>query len=157
MSARRGETTEVQAQEDLLRLDAYRGQLNALVQQFQYLASSRGDHLRAREALEGLERAQDGTDILIPIGGDTLLHTSPDHAAKVFLGIGSGYVVELERPRVSEILAQRIEKMDQAAQDLEGQIRLLEDRIQQLAVRLEAAGRAVRDTNGGSTDDVGRD
>ena len=53
MSAPTRYKSEQEVQEDLVRLDAYRAQLNAMVQQFQYLASSRTDHVRAREALEG--------------------------------------------------------------------------------------------------------
>ena len=135
-----------------MRLDAYRAQLNAMVQQFQYLANSRTDHLRARESLEGLERTPEGTAVLVPIGGDVLLPAAPDRQARVLVGLGSGVVVEMERPKASELLAQRMERIDQAARDLDMQIRTLEERIQGLAQRLDAAGHAAD----GASDDVGR-
>ena len=157
MSAPREKVTDQQVQEDLVRLDAYRSQLNAMVQQFQYLVNSRADHLRARETLEGLDRVKDDGELLIPVGGDAFLRGHPTPTAPVLLGIGSGIVVEMERPKVSEILAQRLTKIDQAAQELEGQIRTLEERIQHLSQRLDELGRSAEMGMGAAPDDVGRD
>jgi prefoldin alpha subunit len=148
--------TEQQVQEELVRLDSYRAQLNAMLQQHQYLQASRSDHVRAKESLEGLERSGDATELLIPIGGETFLRGAAQPGSKLLVGIGSGIVVELERPKVQEILAERLTKIDEAAQDLEAQIRTLDERIQILSRRLEAV------TQGGegpglALDNVGRD
>ncbi|MCI4361067.1 MAG: hypothetical protein L3J91_05135 [Thermoplasmata archaeon] len=96
--------TEEQVQQDLMRLDAYRGQLNQLVQQHQYLSASRGDHLRAKESLEGLDR------------------------------VG-------------------------AAQELEGQIRALDERVQVLARRIDSVTQntGAFDAPGATSNDVGVD
>ena len=139
-----------------MRLDAYRGQLNAMVQQYQYLASSRTDHLRARESLEGLDRVGEDPEILIPVGGDAFLRGKPMEKAPVLLGIGAGVVVEMERPKVSEILAQRLVKIDQASQELEGQIRTLEERIQVLAQRLDSVTQGTETDGESAQADVGR-
>jgi len=149
--------TEEQVQQDLMRLDAYRNQLNALVQQHQYLAASRGDHLRAKEALEGLDRVGDASELLIPIGGEAFVRGQPAHDQKVLIGIGSGVVVELERPKVLEILADRLVKIDKAAQELEGQIRSLDERVQVLAQRIDAVtqGSGSSEASSGASNDVG--
>jgi prefoldin alpha subunit len=138
-----------------MRLDAYRGQLNAMVQQFQYLASSRADHLRARETLEGLDKVEPQTDVLIPVGGETYVRGTPAREAPVLVGIGSGVVVELPRPKVSEILADRVKKIDEASQELEGQIRSLEERVQFLSQRLDSLTRGAAGAEGAPGDDVG--
>ncbi len=126
-----------EVQEDLIRLDAYRGQLSAMLQQHQYLVSSRADHLRARESLEGFERTGDQAELLIPLGGETYVRGQPVRSDRVLLGIGSGVVTEMERPRAAELLAQRLDKIDQAAEELEGQMRTLEERIALLSDRLD--------------------
>ena len=148
--------TEEQVQEDLVRLDTYRGQLNAMVQQFQYLSTSRADHLRARETLESLDRVDPNAEILLPVGGDAFLRGRAEKEAKVLLGLGAGVVVELERPKVSEILSDRIGKVEQASRDLEGQIGQLEDRISALTQKLDAVTRSA-EAGAGSPDDVGGD
>jgi prefoldin alpha subunit len=149
--------TEQQVQEDLQRLDAYRNQLSAMVQQLQYLQASRADHLRARESLEGLERIGGRGELLIPIGGEAFLRGTPEADAKVLIGMGSGVVVELDRPKVVEMLAERLTKIEEASQELEGQVRTLDERVQQLSRRLEAITQDPGDAGLSAPDDVGRD
>ena len=82
MSGRSEAPSEQEVQEDLVRLDAYRNQLNAMVQQYQYLSASRSDHLRARETLEGLERSKENVEVLVPLGGDTFVRGAPAHEVR---------------------------------------------------------------------------
>lgn len=147
---------EQRVQEDLYRLEAYRSQLNQLVQQQQLLLASRAEHVRARESLEGLERVTTGTELLVPLGADTFLRGTALPEEKVLVGIGSGVVVELERPKVSELLAQRLSRLDQAAQELDGQIRSVDERLQIVNQRLEALSQGSA-TGGGSAENVGGD
>ena len=86
--------TEQQVQEDLIRLDAYRSQLNGLVQQHQILIASRQDHLRARESLEGIDRASSNDEVLVPLGGEAYVRGRIQRDAPVILGIGSGVATE---------------------------------------------------------------
>jgi len=143
--------TERDVQEDLVRLDAYRSQFTALAQQREILLASRQDHLRARESLEGIERSRSGDEMLVPLGGETFVRGSVQVAAPVLVGIGSGIIVEMERPKAVELLAQRITRIEQAIRDSEGQMGALEERVQLLSRRLDAAARAS-----GAPADVGR-
>ena len=152
MSGRSAPPSEQQVQEDLIRLDAYRNQLNAILQQYQILTASRGDHLRARESLEGVERAEPGSELLLPLGGETFVRGSIVRDAPVLIGVGSGIVVEMDRPKVTELLAQRLKRIDEALREIEGQMTTLDDRIQILSRRLDDAART-----GTAGQDVGRD
>lgn len=125
-----------------MRLDAYRNQLNGLLQQYQILTSSRTDHLRARESLEGVDRADPGAEFLLPLGGETFVRGSVTSGAPVLIGIGSGYVVEMNRAKASELLAERLSRIDQAARDVEGQMATLDERIQILSRRLDDIARS---------------
>jgi len=132
-----------QVEEDLVRLEAYRNQLASLAQQRQILLASRQDHARARESLDGIDRAEAATEYLVPLGGEAFVRGKVERAAPVLLGIGSGVVVELERPKAAELLAQRLGRLDQALRDLDGQIGTLEERIELVSRRLEAASRSA--------------
>jgi len=143
--------TEQKVQEDLMRLEAYRNQLNALVQQYQILSASRTEHARARESLEGIDRAEPDAELLLPLGGETYVHGAIARDAPVLIGFGSGVVVELERPKVTELLAQRLDRIDEALHDLEGQMGTLDERIQVLSRRLDEIARS-----GPAPSDVGR-
>ncbi len=157
MSGRPRLSPDEQAQEDLMRLDAYRNQLNAMLQQLQYLSASRSDHLRAREALEGLDRIDAGRELLVPLGGDAFVRTTPIPDAPVLIGVGSGVLAELDRGKVSELLAERSMRLEQATSDLEGQIRGLEERIQVLTRRLEAMSQGAPPSGADAATDVGGD
>jgi prefoldin alpha subunit len=143
MSAPQSRSTERQVEEDLVRLDAYRNQLNGLVQQRQILAASRQDHDRARESLEGIARAAATTEFLVPLGGEAYVRGKLERAAPVLVGVGSGVVVEMDRPKVAELLAQRLGRLDQAARELDGQIAALDERIQLVSRRLDSASRSA--------------
>jgi prefoldin alpha subunit len=134
--------TEQQVQEDLLRLEAYRNQLNSAIQQHQILSASRQDHLRARESLDGVESAPADANLLLPLGGEAFVRGSVDRSAPVLIGVGSGVVVEMERPKAAELLSQRVGRIDQAVRDLEEQMTALDERIQILTRRLDAIARA---------------
>ena len=142
--------TEQQVQEDLIRLDAYRSQLNALAQQHQILIASRQDHLRARESLDGLEHASTGDEVLVPLGAEAFVRGSVRREAPVLLGVGSGVAAEMDRGKASEVIAERVTRIEQAVRDLENQMTQLDERIQLLSRRLDAA------THGsGTPSDVG--
>lgn len=157
MSGRAARPSEEQVQEDLMRLEAYRNQLNALLQQHQLLSSSRVDHDRARETLEGLERVEASREIVIPIGADSFVRGQAHPNAPVLIGLGSGIVAELDRSRVVELLHERTKRIDQAGHDLEGQIRSIEERVEALSQKLDALARDSDSAPEAGPDDVGRD
>jgi prefoldin alpha subunit len=144
--------TEQEVQEDLLRLEAYRNQLNALLQQYQILTASRTEHARARESLEGVERAEPASELLLPLGGEAFVRGTIARDAPVLIGVGSGVVVEMDRAKVVELIAQRLTRIDQAIRDLESQMSTLDERIQIMSRRLDDLARS-----GGVAPDVGRD
>ena len=150
--------TEEQVRDNLMRLDLYRNQLSQMLQQHQMISASRTDHLRARETLDGFDRSAADMELLVPVGGDTFVRGSPRDSGHVLLGIGSGVVVEMERAKASEVLAERLVRLDQASQDLETQMRALEERITVLSSRLEAMSQAADRAGVDAPDsDVGRD
>jgi prefoldin alpha subunit len=149
--------TEEQVRDDLMRLDVYRNQLSQMLQQHQMITASRADHQRARETLEGLDRTGADPELLVPVGGDTFLRGTPRDSDRVLVGIGSGIVVEMERPKASQLLAERLTRLDQASQDLETQMRSLEERITVLSSRLEALSQSAEraGTDAAANDVVG--
>lgn len=142
--------SEEQVRDDLMRLDLYRNQLSQMLQQLQLISASRADHQRARESLEGLDGTGAEPELLVPVGGDTFLRGSPRDAAHVLVGVGSGIVVEMERPKASQLLAERLARLDQASKDLENQMHTLEERITALSSRLEALSQSAERAGSGA-------
>lgn len=142
--------SEEQVRDDLMRLDLYRNQLSQMLQQLQLISASRADHQRARESLEGLDGTGAEPELLVPVGGDTFLRGSPRDTAHVLVGVGSGIVVEMERPKASQLLAERLARLDQASKDLENQMHTLEERITALSSRLEALSQSAERAGSGA-------
>ncbi len=134
-----------------MRLEAYRNQLNALIQQYQILTASRSEHARARESLEGVDRTTADASLLIPLGGETYVRGSIQRDAPVLIGVGSGVVVEMNRAQVTELLAERLTRIEQATRDIETQMSALDERIQIMSRRLDEIARS-----GSAGSDVGR-
>ena len=159
MSAPAERPSDQEVQEDLLRLEAYRNQLTNLLQQHQLLSSSRADHDRARETLEGLDGLDAAREIVIPVGADTFVRGHADPRQSVMLGLGSGIVAELDRSRVVEVLHERGSRIDRTTRELEGQIRTLEERVEALSQKLDALSREAASAagEGGGAGDVRSD
>lgn len=100
--------------------------------------------------MEGLDRTGAEPELLVPVGGDTFLRGSPRDTAHVLVGVGSGIVVEMERPKASQVLAERLARLDQASKDLENQMHTLEERITALSSRLEALSQSVERAGSGA-------
>ncbi len=157
MSARAPVSPEQQVQEDLMRLDAYRNQLNQLLQQHQLLSASRADHDRARETLEGLDRIEPTREVVIPLGAETYLRGTAATGQPVLLGLGSGVVAEVDRAKAVEVLHERLTRLDEAGRELDGQIRTLEERIEILSQRIESMSRGASGVEDDNLSDVGGD
>jgi prefoldin alpha subunit len=151
------EEIEHQVQEDLMRLESYRNQLNQMLQQYQLLAASRNDHVRARQSLEGLERSSADSSVLLPLGAEAYIQGQPDRTGPVLLGIGSGYVAEMDRPKALEIIQQRTKQIEDAVGDLEGQMRALEERMNLISRRVEALSGRGPGPGEADSGHVGRD
>jgi prefoldin alpha subunit len=135
--------TEDQVQDDLMRLEAYRNQLQAIVQQHDLLTASRAEHQRARESLDGIDGADAASEYLVPLGGELFVRGTVAKGTPVLLGIGSGVVVELDRAKAAETVSERTGKIEQALRDLEGQAAALDERIQLLSRRLDSLSRGA--------------
>ena len=68
------------------------------------------------------DRAPPSAELLLPLGAEAFVRGSIDRAAPVLVGVGSGIVVEMERPKVVELLSERLLRIDHAVKDLESQM-----------------------------------
>jgi prefoldin alpha subunit len=131
--------TDEDMQNELARLEEYRNQAGALLRQQEIIRISIAEHQRARDTLEELERLDTGREILAPVGAETFVKVIPGSTERVILGLGCGFVVEVERVRGLEMLNERIGRLDRAQQEMVNQLQQLDNEAQALSQRLEAA------------------
>ncbi len=142
-----GSRREEEVQEQIARLDAYRNQLNAMLRQHELLRMSLGDHTRARQVLEEMERFDSRQEILLPVGGEVFVRAEPTDKDRVLLGLGRGVTVEMERPRALEMVNERILRLERSERELGEQIHRLEEQVAMISQRLELAAQQEASPN----------
>ena len=152
---RSGPKSEAEVQNDLLRLEMYRGQLTALSRQQELIQVSLEAHGRAREAVEAMERFEEGQEMLVSIGADTYARATPLGRDRVLIGLGRGLLGEVPRDRALEMLRARMARLEGNHRELLSQLQALEVEAQNLQNELQ--GYLQKPERSGPADHVGPD
>jgi prefoldin alpha subunit len=91
----------------------------------------------ARMNLEGLEKEQVETSLLIPIGGGSYIKAKIESVDKVVVGVGAGVAVEKTLKEAKETLSKRIEELEKLLKRLQQQLTQVAQRIQEGRAKLE--------------------
>jgi prefoldin alpha subunit len=152
---RAGPRSEAEVQNDLLRLEMYRGQLTTLSRQQELIQVSLEAHGRAREAVEAMERFEPGQEMLVSIGADTYARATPLDPGRVLIGLGRGLLAEVSRERAREMLQARMDRLEGNHRELLSQLQALEAEAQ--ALQNELQGYLQGAERNPPTDHVGAD
>jgi prefoldin alpha subunit len=106
-------------------LETYSAQLEALNRQARLLQVSLEDTTRAREAFKAMVDAEEGDDILIPVGASSYLPAKATGSKKAIVGIGNRMSAEKD-------LDEAIAFMDATAEELSGALRETLDAINEI-------------------------
>ncbi len=116
-------------------LDAYNAQLEALNRQVRLLQVSLEDTIRARESFKALVEANEGDEILIPVGASSYVPAKVTGKKKAIVGIGNRLSAEKD-------LDEAIAFMDNNSKDLTKALKetiAALDEIERMATELTAA------------------
>lgn len=111
-------TKEEEVSKYMMLIEQYKEQLNSLETQFSYLQAAIDDYTKARMTLEQLSKTDEGTDILLPIGGSTFIDATTKNPSKVLFDIGSGVVIEKTSDDAIKKIDKRVEKLQQTQEKL---------------------------------------
>lgn len=99
----------------------------------------------AQMALDGLEKENEKSEILVPIGGTSYVRGRLDNPDKVIVGMGAGVSVEKTRAEAKEIIKKRIEDLEKTRTSIQQQFTQVADRIGQDRERAESLVAAMRE------------
>lgn len=102
-------------------LEVYRAQLQSIAENMQLIQMSLEELARARETLVKYKEAAEGSEILVPIGGNSFVLAQVASNSKAIVGIGTGISVE--------------KSMDEAVQTMEARSNELTDSMRKLSER----------------------
>jgi len=115
---RNGMSKEEELSKYMVLIENYKEQLNSLEMQYSYLQAAIADYTKAKMTLEQLSKTDDGTDVLLPIGGSTFINATAKNTSKVLFDIGGGVVAEKTSDDAIKKIDERIENLQKTQERL---------------------------------------
>ncbi|MGI6471847.1 MAG: prefoldin subunit alpha [Candidatus Methanomethylophilaceae archaeon] len=89
----------------MLVLESYKEQMDALGQQMAMLQTSLEESVRARETLKAFKDAEEGDEILVPVGASVFVTAKVTDKREALVGIGNKISVGKELPEAEEFMS----------------------------------------------------
>lgn len=103
----------------MAQLEGGRARLESLGKQIVVIESSLNELKGAELAVNELEKAKKGADILVPIGGDTYIKAEIADTDSLIVGVGSRLSVEKKVSDAKKTLGQRMEELEKTFKRLQ--------------------------------------
>ena len=94
--------------------------------------------------LEGLEKEEENSELLVPIGGNSYIKAKLDNPNKVIVGMGAGVSVEKTLQEAKEIVKKRLEDLEKTRTSLQQQFAQVAERINEDRGKFEELAAELR-------------
>jgi prefoldin alpha subunit len=128
-------SSQEELQQSLMYLEYMKEQITGLTEQLEVLELAIKEHNQAIETLKDFENLDNKSEILVPIGADSLVFAKVADASKVILNIGSGLAKEEKLDTAVKTLESRIDKIEES----KGKIQETMTNLTQQATMLNSA------------------
>ncbi len=129
-SAPGGEEEEVRRL--VLAYQQYQAQADAIVRQISLTQVTAEGLDRAIKAVEAMEKAEEGQDMLVPIGSGSFVHAKLASREKVVLNVGAGISIEKTVPDAIEALKARRAEVAEASKKLSDVLTKIDQEMQKI-------------------------
>jgi prefoldin alpha subunit len=126
-------------QETLIKIESGKKQLEALLQQGRMAETALVEFATTIEVLEQVKKNKPGTEILVPIGGDSFIKATLKDNQNVIVGVGAKVSVEKSPDEAiktlkerSEELSKTLAKIRESAMKIGGQIEEMNELAQHI-------------------------
>ncbi|OPY57105.1 MAG: Prefoldin subunit alpha [Methanosaeta sp. PtaU1.Bin055] len=138
------ESPAAPSEEEVRRLlmiyQQHQAEAEAIVQQLGLFQLSIEGCEKALKAVEAMEAAEDGQDMLVPIGQGSFIHARLASKEKVVVGVGAGVSIEKSAKDAKDALSQRKAQLSEASAKLNQTLSRIEaemGKIQSIAAQYE--------------------
>jgi prefoldin alpha subunit len=128
---------EQELRQAMSTLEVFRAQLESISQNQQLVQMSLEELGRAKETLSQYQKAKQGDELLVPIGGNSFVFARVGDNAKAIVGIGTGISVE-------KSMDEAIKTMDDRAAELIESMKKLTDRRMAIEDQANVLSQAVQ-------------
>ena len=127
---------EAELRQAMSALEVFRAQLESISQNQQLVQMSLEELGRAKETLVQYQKAKEGDELLVPIGGSSFVFAKVAGGTKAIVGIGTGVSVERS-------IDDAIKTMDDRAAELMDSMKKLTDRRMAIEEQATSLSQAV--------------
>ena len=116
-----------QSKEDQLRRILYELQLmegtaQVLQQRLQILTSAQAELSLSQQSINDMKELKPDTPLLVPVGGDAIVHAKTGSLDKVIVGVGANVSIEMELPKALDDVNKRLEEVEKTLASVEEQL-----------------------------------
>ncbi len=141
---------EDQTRRLIYELQLMQGTADTLQQRLAILQNALADLRVAEESLTGLGETEEGSPILIPMGGGTLVNAQLGDTSKVIINIGAEVSIDMPLEDAQKNVADRLEdvgktstSVEQQLQQLLAQMEVHRDGINRLSAQIRGEAQGV--------------
>lgn len=135
---------EQELRQAMSALEVYRVQLQSIAENMQLIQMSQEELARARETLLQYKNADAGSDILVPIGGNSFVFAKASDSSKAIVGIGTGISVEKSMDDAVRTMEERSNELTDSMRKLAERREALEAQAEQLSQTVQAEMQALQ-------------
>lgn len=130
-------TQEEEFQRYATLVEYYKEQLQSLEQQFSYLQAAVMDYNKAKITIEKIGESDEGTELLIPMGGGTFSFAKAKNTKKILTEIGAGIVVEKKPEDALKILDKRIEELEKNQETISNMSQNIQQQLREVSTKAQ--------------------
>lgn len=130
-------TKEDELQKYMILLEQYRGQLNQLELQSQYLQAAFLEYSRAKITLENLNKTKKGIETLIPIGGGVFIYASINDISKIVIDVGSNVAIEKNIEEGIKKLEKRLEDLQKNQEKINSMMEQIQAEAEDISIKAQ--------------------
>ena len=130
-------TQEEEFQRYATLVEYYKEQLQSLEQQFSYLQAAVMDYNKAKITIEKIGESDEGTELLIPMGGGTFSFAKAKNTKKILTEIGAGIVMEKKPEDALKILDKRIEELEKNQETISNMSQNIQQQLREVSTKAQ--------------------
>ena len=118
-------------------IEQYKEQLSQLETQYSYVQAAINEYTKARMTIEQLSKVEDGSDILVPVGGSTFIDATAKKTSNVLFDVGAGIVLERPVDDTIKKIDERIESLQKTQEKISSTAQQIQDETTETSVKAQ--------------------
>ena len=131
-------TKDEELQKYMVMIENYKEQIGQIEMQQQYVQAAIADYTKAKLTLENLGKADEKSDILLPIGGSTFINATAKDTSKVLFDIGAGIVTEKTFEDAINKIDERVKSLEQTQEKLTTMMQQIQEEAAEISNKAQA-------------------